>query len=69
LFVAGNRNTLLSLWKVPDASTSEFMIRFFRKLRAGVPQSAALAQTRHEMMKLPRYRDPIHWAGFVLYGS
>jgi CHAT domain-containing protein len=69
LFVAGNRNTLLSLWKVPDTSTSEFMIRFFRKLRAGVPQPAALAQTRREMMKIPRYRDPIHWAGFVLYGS
>lgn len=69
LFVAGNRNTLLSLWKVPDESTSEFMIRFFRKLRAGVPQPAALAQTRREMMTIPRYRDPIHWAGFVLYGS
>ena len=69
LFVAGNRNTLLSLWKVPDASTAEFMVRFFRKLRAGTNQVTALAQTKREMMQSARFRDPIHWAGFVLYGS
>jgi CHAT domain-containing protein/tetratricopeptide (TPR) repeat protein len=69
LFVAGNRNTLLSLWKVPDASTAEFMIRFFRKLRSGTPQVTALAQTKREMAATPRYKDPLHWAGFVLYGS
>jgi CHAT domain-containing protein len=69
LFIAGNRNTLMSLWKVPDESTAEFMIRFFRKIRAGVPQSTALAQTRREMALIPRYRHPVHWAGFVLYGA
>lgn len=69
MFVAGNRNTLLSLWKVPDASTAEFIVRFFTKLRAGTTQVAALAQTKREMMNSPRFRDPVHWAGFVLYGS
>ena len=35
LYVAGNRNTLLSLWPVVDESTAEFMGEFFRRLRAG----------------------------------
>jgi CHAT domain-containing protein/tetratricopeptide (TPR) repeat protein len=69
LFIAGNRNTLLSLWKVPDDSTAHFMQRFFTRLRAGVPQATALAQTRREMAASTRYRNPIHWAGFVLYGA
>jgi hypothetical protein len=69
LFVAGNRNTLLSLWKVPDQSTAEFMIRFFGKLRAGDSQATALARTKREFMQSTRFRDPLHWAGFVLYGS
>ena len=69
MFVAGNRNTLLSLWKVPDVSTAEFMIRFFRKLQAGTSQGTALAQTKRELMKTPHFKEPIHWAGFVLYGA
>ncbi|MEP6608750.1 MAG: CHAT domain-containing tetratricopeptide repeat protein [Burkholderiaceae bacterium] len=69
LFIAGNRNTLLSLWKVPDASTAEFMIRFFRKLRAGQSEAAALGATKREFMRDARWRNPIHWAGFVLYGA
>lgn len=69
MFIAGNRNTLLSLWKVPHVSTAEFMIRFFGKLRAGTPQVSALAQTKRELMNSARFKDPIHWAGFVLYGS
>lgn len=69
LFVAGNRNTLLSLWPVPDAATSAFMVRFFSKLRGGQAQSAALASTKREFQHMPRYSDPVNWAGFVLYGS
>ena len=69
LFVAGNRNTLLSLWPVPDAATSAFMVRFFGKLRGGQSQSAALAATKREFRRDPRYGDPVNWAGFVLYGS
>jgi CHAT domain-containing protein len=69
LFVAGSRNTLLSIWKVPDASGAEFMIRFFRRVHAGMSQSLALATTKREFLHDPRYRDPVHWAGFVLYGS
>ncbi|HEX4329414.1 MAG TPA: CHAT domain-containing tetratricopeptide repeat protein, partial [Burkholderiales bacterium] len=41
LYVAGNRNTLLTLWPVVDASTTRFMVAFFRRLKEGVPQVRA----------------------------
>jgi CHAT domain-containing protein len=68
LFAAGNRSTVMSLWKVPDVSTSQFMLSFFKRLRAGAVPSAALAQTKREFIRHPHYSDPLHWAGFVLYG-
>jgi tetratricopeptide (TPR) repeat protein len=69
LFVAGNRNTVMSLWKVADESTTAFMVRFFSRLRAGEPQGAALARTKREFIDHPRFAHPLYWAGFVLYGG
>jgi hypothetical protein len=68
LFVAGNKNTLLTLWPVDDAATAEFMSRFFTKLKAGTPQPEALTQTKREFMKHPQWSAPRYWAAFVLYG-
>jgi CHAT domain-containing protein len=68
LFVAGNKNTLLSLWPVEDNATAEFMRRFFAKLKAGVSQPDALSQTKQEFSKEPKWSHPAFWAAFVLYG-
>ena len=68
LYVAGNKNTLLSLWAVMDESTAVFMTVFFAKLKAGVAQSAALNQTKREFIAGSRFKDPVFWAPFVLYG-
>ena len=68
LFVAGNRNAVLSLWQVVDASTGEFMVKFFAKLRAGVPQVRALAETKRAFARSGTYRAEAYWAPFVLYG-
>ncbi|MFH1871330.1 MAG: CHAT domain-containing tetratricopeptide repeat protein [Pseudomonadota bacterium] len=68
LFVAGNRNTLLSLWPVDDNATAEFMRRFFTKLKAGTSQLVALRQTKQEFRQHPKWSDPRYWAAFVLYG-
>ncbi|MEN8221475.1 MAG: CHAT domain-containing protein [Pseudomonadota bacterium] len=35
LYVAGNKNTLLTLWSIYDKVTAEFMASFFRKLKGG----------------------------------
>ncbi|MBE7459379.1 MAG: CHAT domain-containing protein [Zoogloeaceae bacterium] len=68
LFVAGNRNTLLSLWPVADEATAEFMARFFGKLKEGKSQPMALSETKLEFMRHPTWSRPAFWAAFVLYG-
>jgi CHAT domain-containing protein len=68
LYVAGNKNTLLSLWSVADESTAEFMTAFFAKLKAGIAQSVALNQTKREFIAGSKFTDPFFWAPFVLYG-
>jgi len=71
LYVAGNRDTLLSLWQVSDAGTSVFMRRFWAKVKAGSGHALALSETKREMRRGDdgkTYTDPYYWAPFVLYG-
>jgi CHAT domain-containing protein len=71
LYVAGNRNTLLSLWPVVDESTALFMAEFFRRLRAGESQVQALNSVKRGFLSDPerRFVAPLFWAPFVLYGG
>lgn len=69
LFVAGNANTLLTLWPVADDATAVFMTDFFRRLRGGGTAASALAETKREFSRHPRYSHPRYWAPFVLIGA
>lgn len=69
LFVAGNRQTLLTLWPVADDSAARFMTRFYARLRAGLRPRDALAAVKRETVLDRRHSAPLHWAGFVLYGD
>jgi CHAT domain-containing protein len=71
LYVAGNRNTLLSLWPVVDESTALFMAEFFRRLRAGETQVQALNAVKRGFITDPerRYDAALFWAPFILYGG
>lgn len=69
LMIAGNRNAVVTLWSVPDASAARFVTRLFTHLKAGAPADQALMKTKGEMARDPRFADPVHWAGFVLYGA
>ena len=69
LFVAGNKNTLLTLWKVDDEATAYFMERFFSRLKSGISQHEALSQTKQEFVKETAWKHPRFWAAFVLYGA
>jgi CHAT domain-containing protein len=68
MFVAGNRQAVLTLWRVVDDSAARFAGRFFERIAAGNDPLLALALTKREFMKDPKRRDPVHWAPFVLYG-
>jgi len=64
---AGTPAVVASLWSVDDAATSSLMIAFYRNLRKGMGNAAALraaqAETRAE------HSDPYYWAAFVLTGD
>jgi CHAT domain-containing protein len=68
-YVAGNNNTLLTLWSISDKVTAEFIVSFFKKLKAGQTQIEALTVTKREFIKKGgRYSKPVYWAAFLLYG-
>jgi CHAT domain-containing protein/tetratricopeptide (TPR) repeat protein len=74
--VAGARSTLLSLWKVDDAATAEFMVRFYQRLKAGEGRADALAAVQSEFrsgsVQGPGGEDwstPYYWAAWQLTGD
>ncbi len=73
LTVAGARSTLLSLWKVDDAATAEFMIRFYKRLKAGEGRSDALAAVQKEFRDGTagdgQWKAPYYWAAWQLVGD
>jgi len=77
LTVAGARSTLLSLWKVDDAATAEFMTRFYKRLKTGEGRSDALAATQKEFrdgqVRDPQsklvWSSPYYWAAWQLVGD
>jgi len=69
LFVAGSRKTVLTLWPVADEATAKFIESLFAKTTRGVAPARALAATKREFLRDPRYAAPFYWAPFVLYGD
>ncbi len=68
LFVAGNRDLIVSLWPVSDQGTAYFMERLYRQLAAGKLPAEALGIAKREMIASGRWSDPYYWAPFVLHG-
>lgn len=67
---AGVPRVVASLWRVPDRATAELMSRFYRSLwQDHLPAAAALREAQRSLRRLPQYRDPYSWAGFVLQGD
>ncbi len=71
LTVAGARSTLLSLWKVPDPPTRDFMATYYGRLRRGEGRAEALLATQAEFRrhKESDYREMFVWAAFQLTGD
>jgi CHAT domain-containing protein len=76
LAIAGARSTLLSLWKVDDAATAEFMGRYYQRLKSGQGRSDALAAVQHEFhsgkAQSPsgtNWKEPYYWAAWQLVGD
>jgi CHAT domain-containing protein/Flp pilus assembly protein TadD len=61
--LAGVKNMILSLWKVPDVETTELMKGFYTYYLQGRTAREALGKARQDMRK--KYK-PYYWAAFVL---
>jgi len=63
--IAGVQNLMMSLWKVPDAETAEFMGLFYKNLFAKQSISDAFHNTQNVMKNKYRY-EPYKWAAWIL---
>lgn len=73
-FASGCRSTLVTLWKVNSASTSEWMTSFYQNLTSKAGQkhlikARAVRLAAIKMIKDQQFRHPFYWAGFMLIGS
>lgn len=67
---AGASNVLVSLWKVDDRATADFMVDFYSKILEGTTKTEALREAKRAMISLrhPEYNKPYYWAPFILIG-
>ena len=62
---AGAQTLVMSLWKVSDLATKDFMVAFYTHLvNNGWNKREAFRKAKNEIRK--KYEDPAYWAGFVM---
>ncbi len=68
--VAGNRDTVMSLWKIDDEAAAVFSGEFFQRLSEGIPPVKALSAIKRKWLQSPdgKYADPYFWTPMILYG-
>ena len=72
LIQSGIPSVVMSLWKVPDNSTSKIMISFYKYLKLGHAKDEALQQSKLDYLNNTMSADqkhPFYWAGFVIIGD
>jgi CHAT domain-containing protein len=65
LRLAGVKRQLVSLWQVPDFSSKELMVLFYKNW-LNKRQAPHIALANAQKMVRKKYPEPIHWAGWVL---
>ncbi len=66
---AGAAKVVTSLWSVEDQSAVELMKHFYKGLRQGALEPAALRQAQLAVAADARWHAPRHWAGFLFSGD
>ncbi len=62
--LAGVQTLVMSLWKVPDDETREFMSLFYKNWLGGMDKREAFQAAQQEIKKAKP--NPYYWAGFVM---
>jgi CHAT domain-containing protein/predicted negative regulator of RcsB-dependent stress response len=68
---AGCPSTVMSLWSIPDESTSQIMLNFYKYLKAGDPKDVALQKAKLDYLTTcsPQYQVPNYWGATVIIGN
>jgi len=76
---AGTPSVVVSLWRVSDSSTAQFMTEFYTALSEGMTKVATLKETKQFMIaesyhtsesgEIVRHNHPYYWAPFILIGA
>ncbi|MCY1559727.1 CHAT domain protein [compost metagenome] len=70
---AGVPSLVMGLWSLPDASTSEIMIEYYRQLLGSKYKNAALATAKTSYLQgfedASELQHPFYWAGLVVSGD
>jgi CHAT domain-containing protein len=68
-FYAGARSVVATLWNLNDRFAAEFVERFYRELKIGVPAEDALRAAKIAYVNDPRYSHPFYWSSLVMLGD
>ena len=69
LVLAGSQSQVISLWKVDDTATQEWMVEYYNRLLADVPRDQAMRETQRAFLVHPDYSHPYYWAAFIGSGD
>lgn len=68
---AGCPSTVMSLWSIPDESTSQVMLNFYTYLKQGESKDIALQKAKLDYLQncTPQYAIPNYWGATVVIGN
>jgi CHAT domain-containing protein len=69
LVLAGSQSQVISLWKVADQATQEFMVAYYKKLQAGLSRDESLRDTQRQFLHSDATQHPYYWAAFITSGQ
>ncbi len=68
--LAGARSIIATLWAIPEYSTKELMVHFYREFfEKQQSPLEALHQAQLSLMKDPRFKHPLFWGAFTFTGD
>ena len=62
--LSGVETLIMSLWTVPDDATAELMTAFYQLWLSGKTKREAFDTSQKQVRE--KYKEPFHWAGFVM---